>query len=169
MKRAFIIILFLFAMLQAQMALAGTTYDQTVSKVEGEDWAMYYGVIDFFSDSTGTFYTQAFAIEELNGEVGGIQAYCSDTTGTEDVNVALQYSNTMDIWLTSTVDILDQVVTTTKIDSVGEDQAFFKARYARISFIGQSGNPKGTDCYWFVFVNKKARAPKKCTAVYDVQ
>ena len=162
----FILIFLIFAF--AQLA-AGTHYDQAVNKVEGEDWALYYGVIDFTADSTGTFYTQAFVIEELNGAVGGIQAYCIDTTGTEDVNVAFHYSNTLDVFLTSTVDVLDQVTTTMQIDSVGIDQAFYKTRYARLSFIGQSGNPKGAECHWYLFLNKKANAPRKCTAVYDTQ
>lgn len=171
MKRilAFISILFLFAALQVQFALAGTHYDQTVNKLEGEDWALYWGVIDFSDDSTGTYYTQAFAVEELNGEAGGLQAYCTNVAGTEDVNVALLYSNTMSIWATSTTDILDQVQTTTKIDSVGDDPNFYKVRYAQVSVIGQSGNPAATDCYWFIFLDKKPRAPRKCTAVFNTQ
>lgn len=152
--------LFYFAPEPAQ---AGDTYNQSVQWFEGETFILYYGTIAFSTDSTGNFYTRAMDVGEANDAVGSIRADASDVTGTEDINIAIEYSNAPTAeYTTSSIDILDQVTTTAKVDSLGDDPQFFQHRWVRLKADGQAGNPAATTLSWWLFVKKRAGAPAKC-------
>jgi len=148
---------------------AANSSNNAVSFFEGEDFILYYGTLAFSSDSTANHFTKAMDISECNNEIGGLQVVCSNVAGTEDVNVTLQYSNYLSYFHPSVIDSIDNVNTTAKIDSVGDDPNFFKTRYMRLKADGQSGNPAATVLSYYILLDKKARAPRKCAAVYTTQ
>lgn len=150
-------------------AEAANSSNNTVSFFEGEDFILYYGTIAFSSDSTANHFTKAMDISECNNEIGGLQVVCSNVTGTEDVNVTLQYSNYLSYFHPSVTDSIDNVAIAAKIDSVGADPNFYKTRYMRLKADGQAGNPAATVLSYYILLDKKARAPRKCAAVYSTQ
>lgn len=171
LKLIFVVVLLSF--LAATSLFPAVTQDQTVSVKEGTDYVMYYGSVDMNADSTGKFYTQWFYIHGLNQNSAYIAAYATDESGeTEDINTFLKFAMKPDStvqfsWTDEdTLNDMDQMTYgTTKKDTIDIDEgvtnlSYKTARYMRILFQGMSGNPDGTDVYWYVLFQK----PENSTA-----
>lgn len=142
-------------------AILGTTYNQTVNISEGETTVSYYGTVDMSADTTGTWYTQDMYIGDMNESAAYIRAVASDVTGTEDVNVTVEFSNDRLTWDT-VGDVIDNLNTSVVYDTLstvaGTALAQYKAnRWMRIKFVGQTGNPS-TTLTWYAFLQKNAGA-----------
>lgn len=159
-KFAIILLVLLFSF----SAFAADEYNNNVRWVEGETWILYYDTLQFAADSTASHYTKAMDVINANDAVGSIRAWCTDVTGTEDVNISVHYNNDLDFtyFTESTIDVIDQVQTSAKVDSLGDDDQFKQHRWLVLEADGQTGNPAATICYWFVLVKKRAGTPKKC-------
>lgn len=167
MFRFKLFLILIFALFFVNIVSAGVTQDQTVNVKEGPDYVMYYGSVDFASDSTGKFYTQWMYIHGLNQNSAYIGAYATDESGeTEDINTFLKFamvpdSTKMFSWTDEdTLNDMDQMTYgTTKKDTIDIDEGvtnlnYKVARYMSILFQGMSGNPDGTDVYWYVLFQK---------------
>lgn len=148
---------------------AGDTYNQAINKVEGDSWILYWGQIAFVTDSIGNFYTRAFQIGDSNVIDGMMTLSIANVTGTEDVNVTLQYSKdkTTGNFTDGLSDSdLDQVQTTVIDDTVGTadgvvDKKFHGNLLCRIKADGQTSNPELTVLKYWVFLRKNDGASKK--------
>ena len=159
MKR---LIFLAIALLMVSQLWAGDVYDETVKRRETKTRVIYYGTVTFAAaDLTDSHWTQFFQIDDCNasGKAGlypTIGAVCSNVAGTEDVNVIAHYSMNMDTSIVSSLNsgvVIDQVVTTMLIDTLnyyaGAADAYFQgARWMRLVFDGQTGNPATTVSWW---------------------
>ncbi|MCP4371634.1 MAG: hypothetical protein GY797_26460, partial [Deltaproteobacteria bacterium] len=114
-------IIIILVMLLSINLTAGTTYDQTVVKVEYPGVLAYSGSITFVdSASGGIYYTQAMFIGNVNSAAYGWGFYDCSEVGTEDVNVIYEFSNDRTVWTTGqTAADLDALGTTAVLDSIG--------------------------------------------------
>ena len=100
-------------------------------------------------------------ISDLNSGHCYIGAICSDVTGTEDVNVLVEYSfdrtNALATALNSgAIDDMDALGTTMKIDTVdvigGANCGYYKAAlWMRLKFDEQTNNPATVISWWLTF------------------
>lgn len=137
-------------------------YNQTVKVYESPTHVVYYGTIIFTaSNLEDNWYTQAMPILDLQGDAGFVWAVCSDVTGTEDVNILIQYSPDRTNWTTSSLNsgvIIDQVQTTMKGDTLStytgvRDTYFPGARWMRLNADGQASNV-ATTVSWYIVLKK---------------
>lgn len=143
------------------------TYDNSVKVRETATSIIYYGTIQFTTgDSISNHFTQFFQIDDCNQSDAYIWAVCSNVAGTEDVNVIAHYSANTDTSILSSLNsgnILDQVQTTMKCDTLNvyagaHDTYFSGARWCRLNFDGQTGNPVTLVSWWAVFKKNNAKA-----------
>ncbi len=137
---------------------------------EGPTFVVYEDTLMFADgEKTDNVYSQALWIADANLEYGQISAWCSDGTGTEDVDIYVEYSadpSAADSSFSgSATAYLDQVQTTAKWDTLGIDPATLKqdrmrgALWVRIKADGQTGNPANTILHYSLFFHKKTNAP----------
>ena len=177
MNKIFVLIISLF--LVFNLAFATDTTNVAVSWVEGDTYILYYGAVTFpAAAGTDNAFTQAMDISDCvvkQGELfGGIQVKFVDGTGTEDADGFIEYSNSLTAadFLSVTDADLNQIQVTTKFDTVGVATAamdyFQFSRYIRLKLDGQTGNPNGAVCNFYLKVYKREGAPKKgCAGAKD--
>lgn len=173
MKKYLFIVLALFLMANIAMA-ADSTNASSTTVLEGDTWIVYHGTITFGAAAgTDNATSSAFYIGEANKEYGGIQVYFTDGNGTEDANGILGYSNDPAVDLTyfseTTYPDLDQIQTTVKWGKLGAPTDstycdFKEANWMVLKLDGQSGNPNGSVCNFFIFLHKKEGAPLRGAA-----
>lgn len=176
-----IILIALFAFAQQSFAVLADVANKSVGIIEGDTYIVYYGSTTFSAtDSTSNLTTRAMYVGDSNESYGTIRVWCTNGTGTEDVNGFLLYSNyTLDLtYFTGNTDAgLDQIQTTAKFDSVGciksgaNDLFLNGARWMVFKMDGQSGNPGGLNdvndaCVvnWEIYLKKNVGAPKRGVA-----
>ena len=133
-----------------------------VSVLETPTHIIYYGTITMTTASKeANHYTKAMPIIDLTGDDGFVWAICSDVTGTEDVNVLIQYSPDRTNWIATSLGsgvIIDALSTTLvgdtlSITGAAYDKYYKGARYMRLNADGQSSNP-ATVVSWFIVLRK---------------
>jgi len=154
-------------------AATGKTYNTSVSASEiagpGNTWVMYSGVTPttVATDSIGDFYTKAMWIPEYNNSNCFFDLKCyNSATGTEDMNVYVEYSYDRTTWFVGAAnsgEIYDQLTTTRVSDTlnviVGSIDTFYRcAPWMRLHFDLQAGNPIGTYANWKLVFRKSADA-----------
>ena len=167
---SFLILMLAFAVPGAQ----AQTYNSTVNVKEGYTYARYTGSIDMTSgaDSTGSIYTQGFFIGNSNQGDGIVSVTIGDSTGTEDVNLFVQYSNDLTNWKnisTAVSDAMGAGVTYDTLNVVGGTTLieFKSSIWARLHFDGQSGNPSGVLTYEVFMPKNTGAPPSNSTFVQD--
>jgi len=142
--------------------------NQTVSYIEDDYTVLYYGTATFgAAGGTDNCYTQLMRIDflDLTTYPATIQIWCTDVTGTEDVNGFIQFSNTVydsTFKELGTDTGLDQIQTTVKFDTVGVCLGVkcYGAVYMRLKLDGQAGNPNSTPVNWSILFYKPERYAK---------
>ena len=143
------VILFVLLLAYA-VAFAGDNYNQTTTVAAEGATYVTYKVTGTMTDQTGNYYSKGLFIGDLNDQDGYIQVKLSDESGTEDVNVFLEYSFDGVTWTAGTTDSnLDQVGATVVNDTLGiangVDQILFhNSNLLRVKLDGQTGNPATT-------------------------
>lgn len=150
-------------MLIAATLASAQTYNTPVTTVEGATYVRYTGSVDMTTDSTGSHYTQAMSIADANSGSGAVQLRLPNVTGTEDVNVFVEFSYDLLNWSAISTAVTDGLSTTVVYDSLhsvgGADLFEFESSvWMRLHFDGQSGNPSNT-LYWNVYLPKNTGAP----------
>lgn len=156
-KTLFILI---FAMLMMIPAVA-QTYDSAANEAEGASYIRYTGSAAI--TTTESTYTQAMAIGDANQSIGVVKLRLPDVSGTEDVNVFVEFSNDLQNWTSISTAVYDALSTTAIYDSLdtvgGAALLEYKgSTWMRLHFDGQTGNPTNT-LYWDVFLPKNTAAP----------
>lgn len=150
-------------------AFAADTTNTVASKYEDDFAVLYYGVANVgVAGGTDKTSTQWMRIDfvDIGNNPGTIQVWCTDITGTEDLNGYIQFSNsttaaTFKELATDTG--LDAIAITVKWDTVGVAMGIktFGARYMRLLFDGQTSSPHDVDINWYVYFNKPAIYAKR--------
>lgn len=177
MKRIFLVFLIFIICLLPLSSMAADKQNNAVSKIEGDTWILYYGVISMIStDTTDNHFTQAMYIAGCNKDYGYIQIVANDSAGTEDANGLLEYSNAVQssgviahatfAGITTNAG-LDQIQTTVKRDTVGvvlgTDDDFKNSMWMRIKLDGQTSNPHSL-WNWWIWLYKDTGTPKNGVA-----
>lgn len=147
---------------------AASFYNSPVYVTETAETVLFYGTVDMASDGTGSFYTQAFQIDDCNEAYAFLGAYTNDETG-DDVNACVQYNCRNAVaadtasWksgLAQSGQILDDLnggvvqADTVNVTDKAEDRLYNASFWCRFCFIGQSGNPAATKVTWFAVFRK---------------
>lgn len=148
---------------------AADTTNVAVNKEESPYHVMYYGPATMASDGgTDNCTTQWMRIDflDLATNPGTIQIWTGDLVGTEDVNGYIEFSNsdTSSRFIALNTDPdLDAIATTVKIDTVvvALGKRCYGAKYMRLKFDGQTGNPHSTVVHWYVTFLKPDRPDVK--------
>lgn len=165
MKRIFLIFTLLVTLLLSGIVSAADTYDKNVTLLSESKFHKLVRVDQFlFSDSTGNYYSEPINLAGLNVSDGYIQVLHTNVTGTEDIDVTLQYSFTKSnfgTWTTGTADAnLTQLTGGTAVyDTLGiadgADQILFHSSvWLRVKYDGQSGNPSATQVTTYLWFTK---------------
>ena len=162
MKKALFFSAILFCFVNVQ---AADTSNVAVNFTETEYSIMYYGPAVMASDGgTDNCTTQWMLVDFIDfaTNLGTIQLWCSDSTGTEDVNVYVQFSNSDSanrFFSLATDPDLDALSTSVVWDTVGIalGKRCYGTKYMRLKFDGQTGNPNGTAIHWYIFFLKPDR------------
>lgn len=157
-----------------QTGTAADTTNCAVSYYEGDTWIVYYGTVTFGSaGGTDNAYSQAMSIADVSNvadQYAYIQIWFTDGVGTEDANGTVQFSNsTTATTFSGTADAnLDQIQVTVKTDTIGVVNGALDGlrgnRYMRLKLDGQTGNPNGAVCNYYIKIPKAAGAPKRGVA-----
>lgn len=147
--------------LVAGQALAADHFDLPVSVREDEFSVVIEGLINFSADSTGSYYTQAVYVADLN-HFNAYLAAVANVSGA-DVNAYVEYSRDRLTWYAGSIgsgQVLDQVAATLKADTVNvvsgaQDVLYSTGVWMRIKFVGQTGNAdENTAFTWFAKLDK---------------
>lgn len=154
---------FLILMFALALPVLSQTYDSPVTEVEGASYIRYTGAAAI--TTTESTYTQAMHIGDANQGIGTVTLSLPDVTGTEDVNVFVEFSQDLLTWTSISAAVKDQLSTTAAFDSVhvvaGTTLIEFKGSvWMRLHFDGQTGNPTNT-LTWSVFLPKNSGAPSQ--------
>ena len=154
--------LIIFAALTALVPAQAQTYDAAVNVVEGSTYIRYTGAISV--DTTASTYTQAMLLAEANQGLSFIRASMPDVTGSEDVNVLIEFSNNLSDWTAGATTVIDALDATAVFDSLNfinstEFLHWKGSIWFRLVFDGQTGNPSNTVTFDAV-LPKNTGAPK---------
>jgi|GEM_PF-1939713 len=156
--------------------LADDHFDETVT-VREDNWSVTLsGLINFSGDSTGTYYTQAVYVADLNHYSAFLAAF-ANVSGA-DVNAYVEYSKDRLTWHAGTLSsgqVLDQVAAALKADTVNvvnntEDVLYPTAVWMRFKFVGQAGSvDENTAFSWMAQLDKSYpdKAMKRSARVKD--
>lgn len=155
------ILVVLMLVLSSQLFAADTT-NCVVNKVETDYFLMYYGPARMgVAGGTDNSTTQWMDISMLDftNFIGGLQVWCTDITGTEDINGYIQFSNstTGTTFKELATDAgLDAISTTVLFDTVGvaTGKKCFGAKYMRLKFDGQTSSPHQVYVNWYILCPK---------------
>jgi len=167
MKKLLHNFLMIFAVIAAfAIPLQAQTYDSAVTVVEGSTFIRYTGSAEV--TTTESTYTQAMFLADASANYAFIAASLPDVTGTEDVNVLVEFSNDLLNWTAGGTTVIDQLTTTARYDTLnsvaGTEFTYWKGSvWFRLVFDGQTGNPTNT-ASWNVILPKNAGAPLKGAA-----
>jgi hypothetical protein len=147
------------------MVWGADVYNEPVRWYETKSHVVYYGICDTMG--TDNSFTQWFCILGLADYPAYGWAICTNGTGTEDVNVLVEYSMSganatalADANNSGAVDGLDALTVTYKSDTLttyeGTASPQFKTKpiWMRLKFDGQTGNPANSDVYWWAIFRK---------------
>jgi len=164
-------LILVFLVISYSSVFAADTTNVVVNFIEQDGWILFYGPATFSqktSAGTDNSITQWMDISKLDiaNNPGEIQLWITNIAGTEDVNGFIQFSNTTtgaDFQHLTTDADLDQIQTTVKFDTVGISETIKcnGARYMRLYFDGQTGNPDGASLNWYIFFTKPEKAWNK--------
>ncbi len=168
MKKLFnpLLIFLALALAVIQPVAQAQTYNITTSVKEGFTYARYTGTIDMDTedgDSIASHYTQPFFIGNSNQGIGIVTVTVPDSTGTEDINLFVEYSNDLTNWKSISTAVKDQMtagVTYDTLSTVGGTALieFKSSIWARLHFDGQASNP-GNILTWEAYMPKNTGAP----------
>ena len=158
----------LFSLMLMAVLTAGDTYDQSISVTETSWDVNVYGTIDFSSDSTGNFYTQAIYIGDCNYYDGTLFGYTNAQSG-DSVDVYVEYSTDRSTWKLGTANSGKIVAAanmdngTVKADTINvydgtRDVLFNAAVWMRLKFDGLASNPDETDVVFGIHLRKTQEA-----------
>jgi hypothetical protein len=136
-------------------------YNETVKVRVTPSKVIYFGTVTCSGSTDNSFYTQAMRIADCNLGNAYIGAVCSALTGTEDVNVKIEYSLDRTNWLDSSVNngvIIDNVTTNMKIDTLNVYRGVYctyypAALWMRVEIDEQPSNPACV-VSWYVILPK---------------
>jgi len=145
----------------SQLFAADTT-NVVVNYLESDYSILYYGPAKMGkaggTDNSITQYMNIEGLDFTNG-LGHIQIWATDITGTEDYNGYIEFSNSTTgttFQSLATDGDLDQMTTTVKLDTVGYANGIktHGAKYMRLKFDGQTGNPHSLVINWYIYLVK---------------
>lgn len=115
------------------------------------------------SDGEASYYTQVLYVGDANQGVSGLSVELGDSTGTEDLNVLVEFSHDRLNWnsiSTAAIDAAAAGYNVGTIHDIGGSNLveFDGALYMRLHFDGQTGNPAAT-VDWNLYLPKNTGAP----------
>jgi len=151
----------LMALLLTSVVIAGDRYDYETYVRQTKTQVIYYGTVTFATANLeDNHFTKFFQIDDCNKEPAYLWAYCTNVSGTEDINAIIHFSSNTDTSLVGTNAsgvVLDQITATTmRCDTLSEatnvgDTYYSGARFMRINFDGQASNVATTLSWWAIF------------------
>lgn len=162
MKHFRILLFTILLTLFATVAM-GQTYDTPTSASEGSTYVLYSGEVDMTAGAEDSYYTQALYIGDSNQSIGGLMVEVGDSTGTEDINIFVEYSQDLLTWnpiSTAAKDLQGAGTDFYTINDIGGStlDEFTSAVYVRLHFDGQTGNP-ALVVDWSLYLPKNTGAP----------
>ena len=153
-----LIVLVLFS----YQSFAADTSNVAVSFSETRYSTMYYGVATMgVAGGTDNCTTQWMRADFIDFDYtpGTLQIWCTDITGTEDINGYIQFSNstTGTTFKELATDAgLDAISTTVLWDTVGVSMGIktFGATYMRLKLDGQTSSPHSVEVNWYMLFIK---------------
>jgi len=159
MKRLILVALMLVSFTSA---FAADTSNVAVSFNETNYSVMYYGVATMgVAGGTDNCTTQWMRTDfiDFTNNLGTLQIWCTDITGTEDINGYIQFSNstTGTTFKELATDAgLDAISTTVLWDTVGVATGIktYGATYMRLKLDGQTSSPHSVEVNWYMLFMK---------------
>ncbi len=154
------------AMLSFTVANA-QTYDVATSETEGTTYVRYTGDVDMTADgdSIASHYTQALYIGDSNQGTAVLQLDIPDSTGTEDINVFVEFSQDRLSWTSISTAVIDAATNGTTYDTLSTVGGTALIEYSgstwmRLHYDGQTGNPELV-LNWSAYLPKSTGAPPR--------
>lgn len=161
MKRLILVTLMLM-FVSFTFVFAADTSNVVVTPLETNYSVMYYGVATMGvaggEDNCTTQWMRCDFIDFTNNP-GTLQIWCTDITGTENINGYIQFSNSTTATTfkeLATDGGLDAIATTVLWDTVGVAMGVktYGATYMRLKLDGQTSSPHSVEVNWYMLFAK---------------